>query len=75
MVLLSQYDIGLRTPEAIKSQAIVDLLAQFPREEESSLSEEISGEVAVADPKKEMDNEIRWVSYNDLKWSGSCTKL
>ena len=47
--MLSQYDIGLRTLEAIKSQAIVDLLAQFPREEESSLSEEISGEVAVAE--------------------------
>ena len=49
LVLLSQYDIGLKTPEAIKSQAIVDLLAQFPGEEESSLSEEISGEVAVAE--------------------------
>ena len=35
--------------QAVKSQAIADLLAQFPREEESSLSEEILGEVAVAD--------------------------
>ena len=48
LVLLSQYDIGFRTPKAVKSQAIADLLAQFPREEESSLSEEIPGEVAVA---------------------------
>ena len=48
LVSLSQYDIGLRTPKAVKSQAIADLLAQFPREEESSLSEEIPSEVAVA---------------------------
>ena len=27
LVLLSQYDIGLRTPKAVKSQAIADLLA------------------------------------------------
>ena len=47
--MLSQYDIGLRTLEAIKSQAIVDLLAQFPGEEESSLNEEILGEVPVAE--------------------------
>ena len=51
--MLSQYDIGLRTPKAIKSQAIADLLAQFPREEESSLSEEIPSEVAIVDaPRK-----------------------
>ena len=47
LVLLSQYDIALRTLKAVKSQAIVDLLAQFPGEEESSLSEEIPGEVVV----------------------------
>ena len=47
--MLSQYDIDLRTLEAIKSQAIVDLLAQFPGEEESSLNEEILGEVPVAE--------------------------
>ena len=47
--MLSQYDISLRTPKAVKSQAIADLLAQFPREEESSLSEEIPGEVAGVD--------------------------
>ena len=49
LVLLSQYDIGIRTPKAVKSQAIANLLAQFPRKEESSLSEEISGEVAVTE--------------------------
>ena len=48
MILLSQYDIGLKTLKAVKSQAIADLLAQFPGKEEYSLSEEIPGEVAVA---------------------------
>ena len=43
LILLSQYDVGLRTPKAVKSQAIADLLAQFPGKEESSLSEEIPG--------------------------------
>ncbi|XP_075645392.1 uncharacterized protein LOC142616418 [Castanea sativa] len=47
LVLLSQYDIGIRTPKAAKSQAIVDLLAQFLGSEECSLSEEIPREVAV----------------------------
>jgi len=47
--LLSQYDVGLRTPEAVKSQAIADLLAQFPGKEKCSLSEEILGEVALAE--------------------------
>ena len=49
LILLSQFDIGLRTPKAVKSQAIVDLLAQFPGEEECSLRKEIPGEVAMAE--------------------------
>ena len=49
LVLLSQYDIGLRTPKAVKSQVIANLLAQFPGKEENSLSEEISGEVAMVE--------------------------
>ena len=49
LILLSQYNISLKTPKAIKSQAIADLLAQFPGEEECSLSEEILGEVAVVE--------------------------
>ena len=49
LVLLSQYDIGLKIPKAIKSQVIADLLEQFPGEEESSLNEEIPSEVAVVD--------------------------
>jgi len=47
--LFFQYNIGLRTPKAVKSQAIADLLTQFPGKEECSLSEEIPGEVAVAE--------------------------
>ena len=39
----------MRTPKAVKSQAIADLLAQFPGEEEYSLSDEILGEVAAAE--------------------------
>ena len=49
LVLLSQYDIGIKTPKAVKSQAIADLLAQFLGKEESPLSEEIPGEVAVTE--------------------------
>ena len=47
--MLSQYDIGLKIPKAVKSQAIANLLEQFPGEEESSLNEEIPSEVAVVD--------------------------
>ncbi|XP_075654963.1 uncharacterized protein LOC142625149 [Castanea sativa] len=38
---------GIRTLRAVKSQAIADLLSQFPGSEECSLIEEILGEVAV----------------------------
>ena len=48
-ILLSQYDISIRTPKAIKSQATANLLAQFLGKEESSLSEEILAEVVVAE--------------------------
>ena len=49
LVLLSQYDIGIRTSKAVKSQVIADLLAQFLGKEESPLSEEISSEVVVTE--------------------------
>ena len=41
------------TPRVVKSQAIADLLAQFPGKEEFSLDDEVSGEVAVAEEVKE----------------------
>ena len=47
--MLSQYDIGIRTPKAVKSQAIADLMAQFTRKEEGPLSEEIPSEVVVTE--------------------------
>ena len=64
LVLLSQYDIGLRTPKAVKSQVIANLLAQFPGKEETSLSEEIPGEMAVVKiPGK------KWI----MRFDGSAT--
>ena len=35
-------------PKTVKSQTIADLLAQFPREEEFPLDDEVPGEVAMA---------------------------
>ena len=52
------------TPKAVKSQAIADLLAQFPREEEFPLDDEVPGEVAVAEEVRE-----QWV----MKFDGSST--
>uniref|UniRef100_A0A2N9GAH5 Integrase catalytic domain-containing protein n=1 Tax=Fagus sylvatica TaxID=28930 RepID=A0A2N9GAH5_FAGSY len=40
LLQLSQYEITTETPTAIKSQAIADLLAQFPGEDSSSISHE-----------------------------------
>ena len=40
-------------PKAVKSQAIADLLAQFPGEEEFLLDDEVSEEVAMAEEVKE----------------------
>ena len=41
------------TPRAVKSQAIADLLAHFPREEEFPLNDEVLGEVVVAEEVRE----------------------
>ena len=43
----------MRTPKAIKSQAITDLLATFTGEEEFPLDEEVPGEVAMAEAIRE----------------------
>ena len=48
------------TPRAVKSQAIVDLLTQFPGEEEFPLGDEVPGEVAMAEEVKE-----QWVMKFD----------
>ena len=45
MLQLPQYDLKVGTPKVVKSQAIVDLLAQFPGEEEFPLdTAEVIGE-------------------------------
>jgi len=49
LLQLSQYDLKVGAPKAVKSQAIVDLLAQFPGEEEFPLDDEVLGEVATAE--------------------------
>ena len=48
MLQLSQYDLKARTPMAVKSQAIANLLAQFLGEEEFPLDDEVPGEVDAA---------------------------
>ena len=60
LLQLSQYDLRTGTPRAIKSQAIADLLAPFPGEEEFSLDDEVSGEVAMAKEVRE-----QWVMKFD----------
>jgi hypothetical protein len=45
LLQLSQYEIATETSTAIKSQAIVDLLAQFPWEDNSSISDEVPREI------------------------------
>ncbi len=45
LLQLSQYEIIAETPIAIKSQAIADLLVQFPREDSSFISDEVPREV------------------------------
>ena len=41
------------TPRAVKSQAIANLLVQFPREEEFPLDDEVPGEVAMEEEVRE----------------------
>ena len=60
MLQLSQYDLIMGTPRAVKSQAIIDLLAQFPREEEFSLGDEVPRKVATAEEVRE-----QWVMKFD----------
>ena len=52
------------TPKVVKSQAVADLLAQFPGEEEFSLGDVVSGEVAMAEEVRE-----QWV----MNFDGSST--
>ena len=56
--------LRMKTPRAVKSQAIADLLAQFPGEGEFLLDDEVPGEVAMAEEVRE-----QWV----IKFNGSST--
>ena len=58
---MSQYDLKMGTPKAVKSQAIADLLAQFPGEEEFLLDDEDLGEVAMVEEFRE-----QWVMKFDV---------
>ena len=64
LLQLSQYDLKAGTPKAVNSQAIVDLLAQFPGEEEFLLDDEALREVAMAKEFRE-----QWV----MKFDGFST--
>ena len=64
LLQLSQYDLRMGTPKAVKSQAIANLLAQFPGKAEFPLDDEVPGEVAVAEEVRE-----QWV----MKFDGSFT--
>ena len=61
LLQLSQYDLKMGTPKAVKSQAIADLLAQFPGEEEFLLDDEDLGEVAMVEEFRE-----QWVMKFDV---------
>ena len=60
MLQLSQYNLRTRIPRAVNSQAIANLLAQFPGVEEFPLDDEVLGEVIVAEEDKE-----QWVMKFD----------
>uniref|UniRef100_A0A2N9I468 Uncharacterized protein n=1 Tax=Fagus sylvatica TaxID=28930 RepID=A0A2N9I468_FAGSY len=67
LLQLSQYEIIAETPTAIRSQVIADLLAQFPGEDNSSILDEVPGEI----------NEVFLAGLADsvwtLKFDGSST--
>ena len=64
LLQFSQYDLKTRTPKTVKSQAIANLLAQFPGEEEFSLDAEVPGKVVIVEEVRE-----QWV----MKFDGSST--
>jgi ribonuclease HI len=67
LLQLSQYEIITETPTTIKSQAIADLLAQFPGDDSLSISHEVLGGVGEALLADLVDS--TWT----LKFDGSST--
>uniref|UniRef100_A0A2N9I5B2 Integrase catalytic domain-containing protein n=1 Tax=Fagus sylvatica TaxID=28930 RepID=A0A2N9I5B2_FAGSY len=59
LLQLSQYEIIAETPTAVKSQAIADLLAQFPGEDNSLITDEVPGEI----------NEVFLTGLADSVWT------
>uniref|UniRef100_A0A2N9FAT3 Integrase catalytic domain-containing protein n=1 Tax=Fagus sylvatica TaxID=28930 RepID=A0A2N9FAT3_FAGSY len=59
LLQLSQYEIIAETPTAVKSQAIADLLAQFPGEDNSFITDEVPGEI----------NEVFLTGLADSVWT------
>jgi hypothetical protein len=59
LLQLSQYEIITETLTAIRSQAIVDLLAQFPGEDNSFISDEVPGEI----------DEVLMADLTDATWT------
>ena len=59
LLQLSQYEIIAETPTAIKSQAIEDLLAQFPGEDNSFISDKVPREV----------DEVLMADFADATWT------
>ena len=58
LLQLSQYDLRAGTPKAVKSQAIANLLAQFPGGEEFPLDNEVPGEVAMTEEVRVVGDEV-----------------
>ncbi|XP_028061891.1 uncharacterized protein LOC114265319 [Camellia sinensis] len=63
LLALAEYDITCVTPKAIKSQALADLLAQFPSGEHEPAKVPLPGEVHVSAAAVE--------TYWDLKFDGT----
>ncbi|XP_028071982.1 uncharacterized protein LOC114274291 [Camellia sinensis] len=63
LLALAEYDITCVTPKAIKSQALVDLLAQFPSGEHEPEEVPLPGEVHVSAATVK--------TYWDLKFDGA----
>ncbi|XP_028113660.1 uncharacterized protein LOC114311696 [Camellia sinensis] len=63
LLALAEYDITCVTPKAIKSQALADLLAQFPSGEHEPAKVPLPGEVHVSTAAIE--------TYWDLKFDGA----
>ncbi|CAL2230908.1 unnamed protein product [Prunus armeniaca] len=63
LLQLSEFDITCATPKAIKGQPVIDMLALFPEVEESTLFEEVLGELP--EMVASVTEEEPWTLYFD----------